>query len=124
MQAQICVAAAGPCGDGPPSLAAGRPGSSCHEVSGDPWQAAQTQSAEEFLGRFEDAIDDRVADILDERDALRARARPRPGFAAIALSLAVIATILLRHTPVAACAVWLSTAIVCLAVRTSKPRKP
>jgi hypothetical protein len=102
MQAESCVATAERDGEGPPTSAA----------------------AEEFLCRFGDAIDDRVADILDERDTLRPRTRLRPGFAAIALLLAVIATILLRHTPVAACAVWLSTAVVCLAVSISRTGRP
>ena len=83
-------------------------------------QAGWTEvpSAEEFLGRFGDAIDDRVAEvvheILDERDALRPRARPRPGLAALALLLATGATVLLRHSALAAGAVWLSVATIYL----------
>jgi len=79
---------------------------------------ARMPSAEEFLGHYEDAIDDRVAEvvaeILDERDALRPRARPRPGLAALTLLLATGATIVLRHSPLAAAAVWLAVAVVYL----------
>jgi hypothetical protein len=87
----------------------------------DRWQAGQALSAEEFLWRFGDAIDDRVAEILDERDAVRPRSRPYPGFAALALLLAVAATIVLRYEAAAVCAVWLSTAAICVAVRAARP---
>lgn len=97
------------------------PGSAPDGTSADPWTAGQMPSDEEFLWRFGDAIDDRVAEILDERDTLRPRSRPSPGFAAIALLLAVAATIVLRHDAVAVCAVWLSTAAVCLAARATRP---
>ncbi len=106
------------------SAAARRP--SCHGsapdgASADPWQAGPVPSAEEFLWRFGDAIDDRVAEILDERDTLRPRSRPSPGLAAIALLLAVAATLVLRHDAAAVCAVWLSTAAVCIAARATRP---
>ena len=94
-------------------------------------EAAPAQSAEEeeFLVRFGDVIDDRVAEaldeILDERDALRPRWRLRPGLAALALLLAVVATVLLRHSGLAVGAVWLSTAAVCLAAaRTARAARP
>jgi len=80
---------------------------------------AQIQSAEEFLSRFGDVIDDRVAEVLDEilaeRDALRPQRRPRPGMAALAPLLAVAASVLLRHSVLAVCVIWLGTAAVCMA---------
>jgi hypothetical protein len=123
MRAQICTAAAGPGGDEPAAWPA-CPGSGPGGTDADQWKAGQVGSAEEFLCRFGDAIDDRVADMLDEREALRPRSRPSPGFAAVALLLAVVATVLLRHAAVAVCAVWLSTAAVCLAVWTTRPGRP
>jgi len=97
------------------------PGSAPDGTSADRWNLGPVPSAEEFLRRFGDAIDDRVAEILDERDTLRPRSRPSPGFAAIALLLAVAATIVLRHDAAAVCVVWLSTAAVCLAARATRP---
>jgi hypothetical protein len=107
-------------GDGPPALPACS-GSGPDETSADRWTPAPAQSAEEFLCRFGDAIDDRVAEILDERDALRPHQRPRASFALVALLPAVTATILLRHATAAVCAAWLSTAVVCLAVFATRP---
>jgi hypothetical protein len=115
MRAQISAATTPGGGDELPALPAACPGSAPGGADPDRWQAVQVRSTEEFLCRFGDAIDDRVAEILDERDALRPRPRPRAGFAAVALLLAVTATIVLRHAAVAVCAVWLSTAAVCLA---------
>jgi hypothetical protein len=123
MRAQICTASTGRGGDGTPASSA-CPGSGLGGAGADQWKAGQVPSAQEFLCRFGDAIDDRVADILDEREALRPRSRPSPGFAAAALLLAVVATILLRHAAIAVCAVWLSTAAVCLAVWTTRPGRP
>ena len=108
-------------GDSSVASRAACPGSAPGGTSTDRWQAGQVPSAEEFLWRFGDAIDDRVAEILDERDTLRPWSRPSPGFAAIALLLAVAATLVLRHDAAAVCAVWLSTAAVCLAARATRP---
>jgi hypothetical protein len=89
----------------------------------------QMESTDEFLGRFGDVIDDRVADIideiLDERQASPSRWRPRPDLAALGLVVAVIASVVLRHSVLAVCTVWLCTAVVCLAVGwTTGPRRP
>ena len=108
-------------GDSPAAPRPSCPGSAPVGTSADRWQAAPVPSVEEFLWRFGDAIDDRVAEILDERDALRQRSRLSPGFAAIALLLAVAATLVLRRDTAAVCAVWLSTAAVCLAARATRP---
>jgi hypothetical protein len=104
----------------PTASRAACPGSAPDDTSPDRWQAGRVPSDEDFLRRFGDAIDDRVAEIIDERDALRPRSRPGPGFAAAALLLAMAATIVLRHEAAAVCAVWLSTAAVCLAVRAAR----
>jgi hypothetical protein len=124
MRAQTSAEMAGHGGDGPPASPA-CPGSG-PDRSADRWVPGQAQSAEEFLWRFGDAIDDRVAEILDERDTLRPRPGPRPrtSFAVVALLPAVTATILLRHEAAAVCAVWLSAAIACLAVFTTRPGRP
>jgi len=120
MRTQTSAEMAGPGGDEPPaSLAC--PGSGPDEASADRWAPGQAQSAGEFLYRFGDAIDDRVAEILDERDALRPR---RASLAVVALLPAMTATILLRHEAAAVCAVWLSAAIACLAVFTTRPVRP
>lgn len=74
------------------------------------------QSTEEFLSRFGDVIDDRVAEVLDEILAERdARRRLRPGLAALALLLAVTASVVLRGSLLAVGLIWLGTAGVCLA---------
>jgi hypothetical protein len=88
-----------------------------------------TQSAEQFLCDFGDVIDDRVAEvlgeILDEREASRPRWLLRPGLAALALLLAVTASVVLRHSDLAVCTVWLCTALVCLAATsTTRTRRP
>jgi len=121
MRSQISATTATRGGDEPTAWPAACPGSAPDGIGTERWQAGQTPSAEEFVRRFGDAIDDRIAEILDERDALRPRSRPGPGFAALALLLAVAATIVLRHEEAAVSAVWLSTAAVCLAARTTRP---
>jgi hypothetical protein len=117
MRAQTSAEMAGHGGDEAPASPA-RPGSG-PDRSADRWAPGQEQSAEEFLCRFGDAIDDRVAEILDERDALRPR--PRAGLAVVALLPAMTATILLRHEAAAVCAIWLSAAVACIAVFTTRP---
>jgi hypothetical protein len=80
---------------------------------------AEMQSTEEFVSRFGDVIDDRVAEVLDEilaeRDALRPRWRLRPGMGALALLLAAAESVVLRHIVLAVCVIWLGAAVVCLA---------
>jgi hypothetical protein len=121
MPAQTSAMTTARSGDSSGASVPARPGSAPDGTSADRWQAGQVPSAEEFLWRYGDAIDDRVAEILDERDTVRPRSRPSPGFAAIALLLAVAATLVLRQDAVAVCAVWLSTAAVCLAARATRP---
>ena len=124
MRAQTSAEMAGHGGDEAPTSPA-RPGSgSGPDRSAGRWAPGREQSAEEFLCRFGDAIDDRVAEILDERDALCPRPRPRASFAVVALLPAMTATILLRHEAAAVCAVWLSAAVACLAVFTTRPGRP
>jgi hypothetical protein len=76
-------------------------------------------SDEEFLSRFGDVIDDRIAEILDEllaeREAPRQHWRLPYLVGAVGLILAALAaSILLRHTPVA-WLIWAATTLVCLA---------
>jgi hypothetical protein len=122
MRAQTSAEITGHGGDGPPaSPACARSGP---DRSADRWAPGQAHSAEEFLWRFGDAIDDRVAEILDERETLRPRPWPRASFAVVALLPTITATILLRHEAAAVCAVWLSAALACLAVFTTRPGRP
>ena len=78
-----------------------------------------TPSDGEFLARFGDMIDDRVAEVIDEMLAERAgprrRTRLRPALAAAALSLGALASVMLRHDMAAACTVWPSAAVIYLA---------
>ena len=124
MRAQMSATATGRCCGGPLTSPAGCPVFAPDGVRADRPKPDQVQSTEEFLCRFGDAIDDRVAEILDERDAQRPRPQPRPGSAAAALLLAVTATIVLRHAAVAVAAVWLSTAAICLTAWAIRPRRP
>ena len=87
---------------------------------------AHPPADQEFLARFGDAIDDRVAEIVDElleeRDSAR---RHRPGRYVSAASLilaALAATAVLRYNP-AAWTVWPSAAVISLAAaRTTSKR--
>ena len=73
---------------------------------------------EELLARFGDAIDDRVAEIVDELLEERNSARQhRPGryISAVSLILAALAaSALLRHSPIA-WTIWPSAAVISLA---------
>jgi hypothetical protein len=75
--------------------------------------------ADEFLDRFGDVLDDRVAEVIDEvldqRVAQLPRHRLRPALAAVTMVLAVLATIVLRHNAVAVCTVWPSAAAIYVA---------
>jgi hypothetical protein len=75
--------------------------------------------ADEFLDRFGDVLDDRVAEVIDEvledRVAQLRRPRFRPALAAATMLFAVLATIVLRHNPVAVCTVWPSAAAIYIA---------
>jgi hypothetical protein len=75
---------------------------------------------EEFLAQFGDVIDDRVAETLDdllrERAATRRRPRAWPrvlGSAAVVLATAASAFV--RHSAIAAWAIWPAVAVICLA---------
>ena len=77
-------------------------------------------SHEEFLSRFGDTIDDRIAEILDEllteRSSARRHWRLPDLLGAVSLILAALAvSVLLSHTPLA-WLVWPATAVVCLAM--------
>jgi hypothetical protein len=77
------------------------------------------QSDEEFLSRFGDAIDDRIAEILDElleeRNATRQHRRLPQVLGTVSLILALAATVLLQHSAIAAWTIWPATAVICLA---------
>lgn len=81
---------------------------------------AQAEADEAFLSRFGDAIDDRVAEILDELLAEQSATRPHqrllPILGLVSLTLALAASVLLRHNPLAAWTIWPSTATICLAI--------
>jgi hypothetical protein len=78
-----------------------------------------TQPAGEFPVRLGDAIDDRVAEVVEEmlgqQAALRPGARLRPALAGLALFLATVASVMLRHNVVAVCTIWPGTAAIYLA---------
>jgi hypothetical protein len=89
----------------------------------------QIQARDEFLCRYGDLIDDRVADVLDEmfteRDELSPGWRLRPGLAALSLLLATATSVVLRHSVLAVCTVWLSVAAVCVITAwTTRPGRP
>ncbi len=73
---------------------------------------------EELLARFGDAIDDRIAEIVEELLEERSSAhRHRPGryISAVSLILAALAaSALLRHSPIA-WTIWPSAAVISLA---------
>jgi hypothetical protein len=76
---------------------------------------------EELLARFGDAIDDRIAEIVDELLEERNPARQHRAdryisyISAVSLILAALAaSALLRHNPIA-CSIWPSAAVISLA---------
>jgi hypothetical protein len=80
---------------------------------------AELGTEDDVLCRFGDAIDDRIAEILDdilaERDAERPRRRLPRALGIFSLLLALGVSILLRHSTLAVCTIWPATATVCLA---------
>ena len=89
----------------------------------DVMQARELQLADGFPARVGDLIDDRIAEMLDERDA-RTRTRTRrlsPVLAVLGFLIALLASLLLRHSALAVCTIWPSTAAVCLAARITTP---
>jgi hypothetical protein len=83
-------------------------------------QILTTKSGEEFLSRFGDAIDDRIAETLDElledRNAARPRRRLPQVLGTVGLILALITSVLLRHNAVAAWTIWLATVTICFVI--------
>jgi hypothetical protein len=85
-----------------------------------PAPAAAGGPAEQFWARYGDAIDDRVAelldDLLDEREASRAPRPRQPALAAfggVVLVAAVLASIALRGSEIAVCTVWALMGAAC-----------
>ena len=110
-----------------PGLAQHQRGQSA-PASGPAGLDTQLSSDDEFLARFGDAIDDRIAEIvdelLDERDAGR-RHRPIRYISAASVVLAALAaSVLLQHSPIA-WTIWPSAAVISLAAawpaRTGRP---
>jgi hypothetical protein len=76
-------------------------------------------SDEEFLARFGDTIDDRIAEILDEllteRKSARQYQRLPYLLGAVSLVFAALAvSVILRHSPIV-WLIWPATAVVCVA---------
>jgi hypothetical protein len=82
-------------------------------------QIPDTRSGEEFLSPLDDALDDRIAEILDElldeRDAMHPHRLPQV-LGTVTLILALTASALLRHSALVAWTIWPATAAVCLAI--------
>jgi uncharacterized membrane protein len=78
------------------------------------------RSEEEFLSRFGDTIDDRIAEILDELLETRAATRPRrrltPVLGTAGLILTLLTSVLLRHNAAAVWAIWPGTVTICLVI--------
>ncbi len=92
-------------------------------------QAVDIQDNDELPSRLADAIDDRIAEILnellDERIAMQPHRRLLHAPGGLILVLALAASTLLWHSTLAAWTIWPSTATVCLAIAwTTKPGKP
>jgi hypothetical protein len=114
--------------EGPPG--AGRPGlerpaseSDCPGAGPAGIGSAWPDECADELGWLGDAIDDRVAELfpelLAEQEVARSPHWPSAALAVlglgVALGMALAASVLLRGSLLAACAVWPSTAVVCLA---------
>jgi uncharacterized membrane protein len=78
------------------------------------------RSEDEFLSRFGDAIDDRIAEILEElleeRNAARPHRRLPQVLGTVGLIVALITSILLRHNASAAWTIWPATSTICLVI--------
>ena len=89
-------------------------------------QILSMPSEEEFLSHFGDAIDDRIAEILDElleeRDAARPHRRLPQVLGTAGLILALITSVLLRHNAPAARTIWPATATICLVIAWTSTR--
>jgi hypothetical protein len=86
-----------------------------------------TRSGEELLSRCGDAIDDRIAEILDElldqRNAMQPTRRLSRMLGAVSLILALAGSILLRHNPLAAWTIWPTAATIWLAIAWTRTRR-
>jgi hypothetical protein len=75
---------------------------------------------EEFLSRFGDAIDDHIAELLDElleeRNAARPHRRLPQLLITVSLILALAASVLLHYSPLAIWTIWPATAAICLTI--------
>jgi hypothetical protein len=95
----------------------GRPSISADSHRQPPAGLDMELSDEEFLARFGDAIDDRIAEIvdelLDERDAGRRHRPARCISAASVVLAALVASVLLQHSPVV-WTIWPSAAAISL----------
>jgi hypothetical protein len=83
-------------------------------------QIPAMRSEEEFPSHLGDAIDDRIAEILDElleeRNAARPHRRLPKVLGTAGLILALTTSVLLRHNAPAAWITWPATATICLVI--------
>lgn len=90
-------------------------------------QVLAMRAEEEFLSHFGDAIDDRIAEILEElleqRNADRPHRRLPRVLGTASLILALITSALLRHSATVAWTIWPATATICLIAWTSSTRR-
>ena len=89
----------------------------------------EIEPAGESLVGLGDVIDDRVAEVVDEmlgqRDALRPGTWPRLALAGLALFLAAVMSVMLRHDEIAVCLIWPCTAAIYMAAtRFAEASKP
>jgi hypothetical protein len=106
----------------------GRQPSPAPSPAGPGTQILTVRSEEELLSRLGDAIDDRVAEILDElleeRNATRLHRRLPQVLGTVGLILALITSVLLRHNALAAWTIWPATVTICLVIAwTSSTRR-
>ena len=99
-----------PRGQSPLAPSPARPGTQTPDIT----------SGEEFLSRFGDAIDDRIAEtldeLLDERNATHPHRRLPQVLGTVTLIFALTASVLLRHSALAAWTIWPPTAAISLAI--------
>lgn len=83
-------------------------------------QIPAMRSEEEFPSHLGDAIDDRIAEILEELLEERNTGRPHQRLPQVlgtaGLILALITSVLLRHNASAAWTIWPVTATICLVI--------
>ena len=92
-------------------------------------QILTVRSEEEFFSRFGDAIDDRIAEILDELLEERNTTRPHRRLPQVLgtvglILLALITSVLLRHNALAEWTIWPATVTIWLVIAwTSSTRR-